>query len=118
MPVKTWDFYKTAAGAVPVHKELDKHKLNAMELAKLQTIMDRIAEGRAQPKDVKSLRDGVLEVRVRVGKRQLRMTYAEGGDGLILLALHFFQKQRQVEATHIDLAVSRLEDWRSRTPNW
>jgi phage-related protein len=53
-------------------------------------------------------------VRVRVGQRQLRLLYAEVSDGPILLALHFFQKQRQVETRHIDLASGRLRDWEAR----
>jgi phage-related protein len=97
-----------------VLKEIRKCRLSIEEQAKVQVAMDRVAEGRAQPKDVKTLRDGVLEVRVRVGQRQLRLLYAEVSDGPILLALHFFQKQRQVETRHIDLASGRLRDWEAR----
>lgn len=112
--IRKWEFYTTEAGAVPARKEIEKHRLSRTELAKLQVIMDRVAEGRTRPGDVKALRDGVLEVRVRVANRQIRLAYAEVGGGLVLLALHFFQKQRQVEGRHIDVAVERLKDWESR----
>ncbi|WP_329106452.1 type II toxin-antitoxin system RelE/ParE family toxin [Micromonospora sp. NBC_01699] len=85
-------------------------------MAKVQTAMDRVAEGRAQPSDVKALRGGVLEVRVSVARRRLRLIYAETEGGLVLLALHFFQKQRQVEARHIDIAIDRLREFRATQP--
>lgn len=112
--VRKWEFYTTAMGAIPIRKEIEKHRLNRAELAKLQVIMNRVAEGRARAGDVKALRDGVLEVRVQVANRQIRLAYAEVDDGLVLLALHFFHKQRQVEARLIDTAVDRLKDWQSR----
>lgn len=111
---RDWLFYKAAGGGDPVSKEIEKCALTRTDLAKLQTIMDRVAEGRTRQGDVKPLRDGVLEVRVVTAGRHLRLAFAEVGNGLILLALHFFQKQRQVEARHIDLAVARLKDWKSR----
>lgn len=111
---RRWEFYKTAAGGEPVRKEIEKCRLTIAEQAKIQVAMDRVAERRAQPKDVKSLRGGILEVRVRVGERQLRLLYAEVDDRALLLALRFFQKQRQVEDRHIDVAADRLKDWRGR----
>jgi phage-related protein len=114
--VKTreWIFYTTELGASPVKKEIKKHGLTTDEATKLQVVMDRVREGRTRSGDVKSLRDGVLEVRVRVANRELRLAYGDVGDGLILLALRFFRKQRQVEAGHIDVAAERLKDWRAR----
>jgi phage-related protein len=109
-------FYQAAGGGEPVHKEIEKCGLTVTEMAKVQTAMNRVAEGRAQPGDVKTLRGGVLEVRVSVAQRRLRLIYAESQGGLVLLALHFFQKQRQVETRHIDVAVDRLRDFRSRQP--
>jgi putative component of toxin-antitoxin plasmid stabilization module len=112
--IRKWNFYTTATGANPVEKEIKKHKLTTVELTKLQVVMDRVAEGRTRSGDVKPLRDGVLEVRVHVANRELRLAFAEVGGGLILLALRFFRKQRQVEARHIDVAAERLRDWQSR----
>lgn len=111
---RRWEFYDTVAGGGPVQKEIEKCRLSINEQAKVQAIMDRVAQGMARPGDVKELRSGVREVRVRSGKRQLRVLYAELGDRAVLLALHVFQKQRPVEARHIDLAVDRLRDWRAR----
>ncbi|MFI0794855.1 type II toxin-antitoxin system RelE/ParE family toxin [Micromonospora rubida] len=111
---RRWNFYEAAGGGDPVRREILKSRLTTAEAAKLQTIMDRVAEGESRPGDVKSLRDGVLEVRVRVGQRCLRLAYGECEGGLILLALHFFQKQRQNESRHVEVAVDRFRDWKSR----
>ncbi|RZT82053.1 putative component of toxin-antitoxin plasmid stabilization module [Micromonospora violae] len=97
-----------------MRKEILKSRLTKAEAAKVQAIMDRVAEGRTRPGDVKPLRDGVLEVRIRVGDRRLRLAFAEGTDSLVLLALHFFQKQQQNESRHVEVAVDRFRDWKSR----
>lgn len=109
---RRWELYRTASGGVPVRKEIEKCSLTLVEQAKVQAIMDRVAEGRARPLDVRQLRDGVREVRVRVAQRRLRLLFAQAGD--VLLALHFFAKQQQIEARHIDLAAERLREWRAR----
>ncbi|MDG4815904.1 MULTISPECIES: type II toxin-antitoxin system RelE/ParE family toxin [unclassified Micromonospora] len=109
-----WQFYEAPGGGSPVQKAIGKYRLTTAELARLYVVMDRVAEGRTRPGDVKALRDGVLEVRVRIGGRNFRLAYAELGDGLVLLGLHFFHKQRQVEDRHIDTAAARLKDWLSR----
>jgi len=77
--------------------------------------MERLAQGRTLRGDVKPLRDGVFELRARVGRRSFRLAYAEVDDGLVLLALHFFFfKKSQVAPHDVKLAVDRLRDWRSR----
>ncbi len=76
--------------------------------------MERLGQGRTLRGDVKPLRDGVFELRARVGRRSFRLAYAEVDDGLVLLALHFFVKKSQVAPHDVKLAVDRLRDWRSR----
>ena len=111
---RRWEFYRTASGGAPVRKEIKKLSLTVAEQAKVQAIMDRVAEGRTRPQDVRQLRDGVREVRVRVANRRLRLLFADAGDGEVLLALHLFAKQQQIEARHIEVAVDRLREWRTR----
>lgn len=111
---KQWRFYEAPGGGSPVQKAIAKYHLNAAELARLQVVMDRVAEGRTRPGDVKALRDGVLEVRAKIGSRHFRLAYAELDGGLVLLGLHFFHKQRQVEDRHINTAADRLKDWLAR----
>ncbi|MGH3928724.1 MAG: type II toxin-antitoxin system RelE/ParE family toxin, partial [Pseudonocardiaceae bacterium] len=111
---KKWIYYTSPAGRNKIQDELRDAKLSAYEVAKLQLLMERLAEGQPMPQDGKALRDGVCELRAKVGQRSFRLAYAEVDDGLVLLALHFFFKKSQVARHDIDLAVDRLKDWRAR----
>lgn len=109
-----WLFYQAPGGGNPVQKAISKYGLAKDDLARLQNVMDRVAEGRTRSGDVKALRDGVSEVRVRIGKRHIRLAYAEIDSGFVLLALHLFHKQRDSEERHVGIAAERLKEWLSR----
>ncbi len=111
---KKWIYYTSPAGRNKIQDELRDAKLSKFEVAKLQLLMERLAQGRTMPQDVKALREGVRELRAKVGQRSFRLAYAEVDGGLVLLALHFFFKKSQVARCDIDLAVDRLKDWRAR----
>lgn len=111
---KKWIYYTSPAGRNKIQDELRDAKLSKYEVAKLQLLMERLAEGRTMPGDVKALREGVCELRAKVGQRSFRLAYAEIDGELVLLALHFFFKKSQVARRDIDLAVDRLKDWRTR----
>lgn len=111
---REWQFYQAPGGGVPVQRAINKYDFTAAELARLQVVLDRVAEGRTRPGDVKRLRDGVLEVRVRIGGRHFRLAYAELDGGLVLLGLHLFHKQKGIELRQVAVAVDRLEDWLGR----
>ncbi|WP_328582653.1 type II toxin-antitoxin system RelE/ParE family toxin [Streptomyces sp. NBC_00370] len=107
--------YTTDVGACPIRKEMDKCKLSKTELAKLRTLMERVRANRTLPGDVKSLGGGILEIRLDGDRRIFRLLYAEEADGLLLLALGFFQKKSQATPPTRKLtAVMRLRDWRKR----
>lgn len=111
---KAWIYYTAPGGRNKIQDELRDAKPSKHEVAKLELLMERLAQGRTLRGDVKPLRDGVFELRARVGRRSFRLAYAEVDDGLVLLALHFFFKKSQVAPHDVKLAVDRLRDWRSR----
>jgi putative component of toxin-antitoxin plasmid stabilization module len=91
----------------PVIKELLKLKLSASEAAKLATVMSRIAAGEIQARDLKPLRDGVEEVRVRVPRGALRLYFTRLDHDVVLLALHVHFKKKDNDRDAVDLAVTR-----------
>ena len=111
---RKWEYYAAPGGGSPVVKEMQKLKLNAWEAARLDDVLDRVAAGRTLPKDVKALRDGVLEFKLAGHRRTFRMLFAEVDGGLVLLGLHFFAKKTQNARENVDLAADRLKDWRKR----
>ncbi|MFD9115363.1 type II toxin-antitoxin system RelE/ParE family toxin [Streptomyces bottropensis] len=114
---REWDFYTTENGASPVSKELTKCQLTRAEKTKLRTLMERVRSRQTLPGDVKSLGGDLLEIRLDGDNRIFRLLYAEERDGLLLLALCFFQKKSQATPPrHKRTAGSRLKDWRKRQP--
>lgn len=112
---REWQFYSTDQGACPVQKELDKCRLTNAELVKLRTLMARVQRRATLPGDVKSLGEGLLEVRLDGNRRIFRLIYAEEHGGLVLLGLTFFQKKTQSTPSSAKRAASkRLKDWRKR----
>ena len=113
MATRRWRLYTAPGGGNPVKKEIEAARLSKGELGRLGELMDRVAEGRTLPKDVKDLHNGVLEFKLNLRQRSYRLLYAEVDNGLILLALHFFSKKTQVDRKAVDLAVERLRQWRA-----
>lgn len=111
---REWLYYAAHGGGSPVTKDIQRAKLKLHELGRLQEVMDRVAEGRALPKEVKYLRDDVYEFKLNLAQRSYRLLFAEVDGGLVLLALHFFSKKKQVDRDAVELAVDRLRRWRSQ----
>lgn len=111
---RKWVFYIAPGGGDPVGKDMQKLRLTGWEVARLNVVMDRVADGRALPGEVKALRDGVLEFKLDGQRRTFRMLFAEVDGGLLLLGLHFFAKKTQNARTDVDLAVQRLQSWHNR----
>ncbi|MEU0512567.1 type II toxin-antitoxin system RelE/ParE family toxin [Amycolatopsis sp. NPDC006125] len=111
---REWQFYTAPGGGSPVEKDIRRANLAHHELGRMQEIMDRVAEGRALPKEVKYLRDGVFEFKLNLSQRTYRLLYAEVDGNLVLLALHFFAKKKQVDKKAIDVAVERLRNWQAQ----
>ncbi|MFE5583954.1 type II toxin-antitoxin system RelE/ParE family toxin [Kitasatospora sp. NPDC056531] len=118
MNEREWAFYEGADGSTPVRKELDRARLAPHEQAKLYVLMQRVKDRQTLPGDVKDLGNDLLEVRLTGSHRIFRLLYAEEADGLVLLALSFFQKKSQkTPSNERGTAERRLKEWRNRNPN-
>lgn len=111
MPQTDVYFYQEAKGDVPVLgwlRELESKDQRAAE--KCQAAIERLAalghELRRPQADL--LRDGVYELRVRVGRVNYRVLYFFHGRGVALLA-HSLTKERAVPKADIERAVERKQ---------
>lgn len=113
-----WVFYTTASGVDVVKREISKGGLSVWEAGRLRDCMDRVLRRETLPKDVKHIGGDIYELRVRGHQRNLRLFYAAGEGGPVLLALAFVPKKDQARApAAIDAAKTRLADSRSRSGN-
>lgn len=104
--------YKTSAGRSPVSEFLGD--LPKADFAQVYAAMIAVAdEGLVE---ARHLRGDIYEVRAMGGGHSYRVLFAlEGGKGQILLGLEAFAKKTQKTPPKlIDLAETRLADWRSR----
>lgn len=110
---REWQYYTAPGGGEPVLKDIKK-SLTRNEQVRLQALMDRYLEDRLLPKDYKYLRDDISELRLTGNdNRKFRLYFAHLNDGApVLLALHFASKKKWVDKEAIDLAVTRLREWR------
>lgn len=113
--METWevDFYETANGSCPVADFLeDQTKQEQARIAREVELLEKYGT-RLPPPHVKHLDGDIYELRVR-GKVHHRLLYAQIGPRH-LLVLHAITKKRdEVRRTDIELAKSRLGDYRSR----
>lgn len=108
---RRWRFYKTSTGACPVRKFLDE--LSDEDTAAVNAAMNDVQEEGNQI--AHHLRNGIYEIRCSGKNREYRILFSEEGKhNNILLALEGFPKKtRKVPNPEIDLAETRLKDWRS-----
>jgi phage-related protein len=111
-PRRQWRDYRTAAGARPVKSFLDK--LTDEEVAAIVAGMKEVALLGLPA--AKHLRGDVYEVRADAATRSFRLLFsAEGRYGHVLLSLSGFMKKTQkTPRRELELAESRLRDWRAR----
>jgi phage-related protein len=107
-----WRDYRTAAGSRPV-----KAFLNALtdeEVASIVAGMRDVAERGLSA--ARHLRGDIYEVRADAATRSFRLLFsAEGRYSQVLLSLSGFEKRTQkTPPREIDLAETRLRDWRQR----
>lgn len=109
---RQWRYYRTASGSSPVREYLAG--LDPADRARIRLSMLAVAQdGRAASRHVHG---DVYEVRAGRGGRAWRILFsAEGRYDHVLLALSSFEKKTQrTPQAEIDLADSRLRDWRER----
>lgn len=115
MPLTEVFFYQEADGEVPVLdwlRELERRDPRALE--KCQAAIERLTalghELRRPQADM--LRDGIYELRVRVGRVNYRVLYFFHGRGVALLA-HGLTKENAVPQADIERALERKRRFES-----
>lgn len=109
---RRWRDYRTRAGRSPVHEflnGLDEDARAEVIAAMMEVRDDGLGAAR-------HLRDEIYEVRASHNKIEYRVLFAtEGQKSRILLSVVAFEKRtRKTPPDQIDLAQSRLNDWRDR----
>jgi phage-related protein len=107
-----WRDYRTPAGARPVKAFVDS--LADDEVASVVAGMKEVSERGLVA--ARHLRGDIYEVRAEAATRSFRIFFsAEGRYGQVLLSLSAYEKRTQkTPPREIQLAESRLGDWRSR----
>ena len=109
MPETTVHFYQESPGDVPVLdwlRELGRRDRRALN--KCQAAIERLREmgHELRRPETDLLRDGVYELRVRVGRVNFRILYFFHGKDVALLA-HGLTKEKEVPKGEIDRAAAR-----------
>jgi phage-related protein len=107
-----WRDYRTAAGGRPIREFLDE--LTDEEAAAIVAGMKEVAQ--LGPRAARHVRGDLYEVRADASTRSFRLLFsAEGRLRQVLLSLSAFEKRTQkTPPREIELAESRLRDWRQR----
>lgn len=111
---RQWRFYRTATGREPVREFLDG--LSEEDVSSIAAAMLEVrVRGRAHH-DVNHLRGDIWQIEVDGRNAIYRLAFAEEGRfGQVLLALEIVNKKWQkAKNRHIELAETRLADWRAR----
>ena len=109
---RQWRDFRTAVGGRPVNDFLET--LTDEELAEVVAAMKEVAvEGLSA---AKHLRRDLYEVRAEAESRSFRIVFsAEGRFSQVLLSLSGFTKKTQkTPRKELELAETRLADWRAR----
>lgn len=112
-----WQLYTTPGGNDVVRKEIDALPGLASRhgKARLRDLLERIAERRTLPRDVKHLEGGLLEARLTHDRSEYRLLYSEVQGKRVLLGLRAFQKKTQkTPDRHLDVARDRLAEFLDR----
>ncbi len=107
--------YTTANETSGVSKELDQ--LLSKQQAVVADAMDRYIRSAHLPKEVRSLRNGIFELRVRAECCAIRLHFANTSDssGRVALALLVVNKKtQQARNQDIEKSLKRLSDWEER----
>lgn len=110
--LRRWRDYRTPAGGRPIREFFDT--LTDGEAAEVVAAMKEIARGGLEA--AKHLRGEIYEVRADSGTRTFRILFAaEGKRSQVLLSVvAFVKKTRKTPKDQLDLAETRLRQWRAR----
>ena len=105
-------FYKLPSGKSPVEIFLDS--LSSKEAQKVTWVLMLIEEQeQVSTKYYKQLSntDGIVEIRVQIGKNHFRLLGFEHNDSLVILTNGFKKKDQKVPKPEIELAQQRRKEY-------
>ena len=108
-------FYKSPSGKSPIAEFLDS--LSAKEAQKVTWVLRLIEEMETvSTKFYKKLSncDGIIEVRVQIGKNNFRLLGFEDEGTFVVLTNGFKKKDQKVPRSEISLAQKRREEYLTR----
>jgi len=105
-----WRDYRTASGRRPVKEFVDA--LNDEEAAAIVAAMREVAEHGLERS--RHLRGDVNEVRAFSERRDFRILFAQEAKFVLLSLSVFAKKTAKLPKKELELAESRLLDWRQR----
>jgi phage-related protein len=111
-------FYKMPSGKSPIDDFLDS--LSSKEAKKVVWVLKLIEELETiSTKYYKQLSncDGIIEVRVQIGKNHFRLLGFENSGTFVVLTNGFKKKDQKVPKFEINLAQQRKKDYLSRENN-
>ena len=111
-------FYKMLSGKSPIDDFLDS--LSSKEAQKVAWVMKLVEElENISTKYYKRLSncDGIIEIRVQIGKNHFRLLGFENSGTFVILTNGFKKKDQKVPKSEIDLAQQRRKDYLSRKEN-
>jgi phage-related protein len=114
--MKTIKFYKLPSGKSPIEEFLDS--LSSKEAQKVVWVLNLIEEmDNISTKFYKQLSncDGIIEVRVQIGKNNFRLLGFEENDVFVILTNGFKKKDQKVPKSEINLAQQRRDEYLSRS---
>lgn len=109
MDLDGWEYAVSARDQPYVLKEITDLKMSSTAIAKLEQAMVRVSEGTTSTGDVKSVRNGILELRIQADKRWYRMLFARLDANRVAL-LVIVKKTNRLEKKSIELAENRLRE--------
>jgi phage-related protein len=113
--MKTIKFYKLLLGKSPIEEFLDS--LSSKEAQKIVWVLKLIEEMEVvSTKFYKKLSncDGIIEVRVQIGKNNFRLLGFEYQGTFVVLTNGFKKKDQKVPKSEIALAKQRKDEYLSR----
>lgn len=110
-----WVFYISEMGRPVVRIELEKMRLTAGEMKKLEMTLARISAGTSTWHDSDYLGSEIWEVRVRLQHKQIRVLYSmESTPAVNLALLAAIKKVQKTPHQWITTALKRRKDWLRR----
>ena len=110
-----WEFYVSDLGRPLVEREIKDFALSTKEARKLADVMDRVGAASYRPNDVKSLGEGLWEVRITFNHRIGRILFSvELNEQCDLLLFASIKKTQKTPPSWLELARDRRQKWRER----